>query len=81
MDLVAVTIGGLIIVQAVVLRCAVYSSTRLGEMVFAQLREEFVRQVLTLPLSTVERAGSGDLLTRDDAGCGRDVARRPDGGT
>ena len=63
-DLVAVTIGGLIMFQAVVLRCAVYSSTRLGEMVLAQLREDFVRQVLALPLSTVERAGSGDLLTR-----------------
>jgi ABC-type multidrug transport system fused ATPase/permease subunit len=28
------------------------------------LREEFVDRVLALPLSTVERAGSGDLLTR-----------------
>jgi ABC-type multidrug transport system fused ATPase/permease subunit len=63
-DLAALTIGGLIIVQAVILRFAVYASTRLGERVLAQLREEFVRQVLTLPLSTVERAGSGDLLTR-----------------
>ncbi len=63
-DLVALTIGGLIIVQAVILRFAVYASTRLGERLLAQLREEFVRQVLTLPLSTVERAGSGDLLTR-----------------
>lgn len=63
-DLVALIIGGLIVAQAVVLRFAVYCSTRLGELVLAQLREEFVRQVLTLPLSTVERAGSGDLLTR-----------------
>jgi ABC-type multidrug transport system fused ATPase/permease subunit len=63
-DLVALTIGSLIIVQAVILRFAVYASTRLGERVLAQLREEFVRQVLTLPLSTVELAGSGDLLTR-----------------
>jgi ABC-type multidrug transport system fused ATPase/permease subunit len=63
-DLVALTIGGLIVAQAVVLRFAVYCSTRLGELVLAQLREDFVRQVLTLPLSMVERAGSGDLLTR-----------------
>ncbi len=63
-DLVALTIGGLIVTQAVVLRFAVYCSTRLGELVLAQLREDFVRQVLTLPLSMVERAGSGDLLTR-----------------
>ncbi len=63
-DLVALIIGGLIVTQAVVLRFAVYCSARLGELVLAQLREDFVRQVLTLPLSTVERAGSGDLLTR-----------------
>jgi ABC-type multidrug transport system fused ATPase/permease subunit len=36
----------------------------LGETVFAQLRERFVRQVTALPLSTVERAGTGDLLSR-----------------
>jgi ABC-type multidrug transport system fused ATPase/permease subunit len=63
-DLVALTIGTLIIAQAVTLRFAVYASTRLGERVLAELREEFVRQVLRLPLSTVERAGNGDLLTR-----------------
>jgi ABC-type multidrug transport system fused ATPase/permease subunit len=63
-DLVALIIGALIIAQAIVLRFAVYSSTRLGELVLAQLREEFVRQVLALPLSMVEQAGSGDLLSR-----------------
>lgn len=63
-DVVALVIGGLITTQAVVLRFAVYASTRLGERILAELREEFVRQVLQLPLSTVERAGSGDLLTR-----------------
>ena len=41
-----------------------YSAGALGEKVFARLREDFVRNVLDLPLSTVERAGSGDLLTR-----------------
>jgi ABC-type multidrug transport system fused ATPase/permease subunit len=36
----------------------------LGETVFARLREEFLANVLSLPLSTVERAGTGDLLSR-----------------
>jgi ABC-type multidrug transport system fused ATPase/permease subunit len=36
----------------------------LGETVFAQLREEFLANVLLLPLVEVERAGTGDLLSR-----------------
>ena len=36
----------------------------LGETVFAQLREEFLESVLGLPLIEVERAGTGDLLSR-----------------
>jgi ABC-type multidrug transport system fused ATPase/permease subunit len=36
----------------------------LGETVFAQLREEFLQSVLALPLGDVERAGTGDLLSR-----------------
>ncbi len=36
----------------------------LGEGIFAQLREEFLHIVTHLPLSTVERAGTGDLLGR-----------------
>ena len=36
----------------------------LGELVFAQLREEFLESVLSLPLMVVERAGTGDLLSR-----------------
>ena len=36
----------------------------LGEQVLADLREDFLDRVLRLPLSTVERAGTGDLLTR-----------------
>ena len=40
------------------------ASFLLGETVFAELREGFLARVLTLPLSTVERAGTGDLVTR-----------------
>lgn len=36
----------------------------LGEEIFADLREEFMARVVRLPLSTVERAGTGDLLSR-----------------
>jgi ABC-type multidrug transport system fused ATPase/permease subunit len=36
----------------------------LGERVLAGLREDFVDAVLSLPLGVVERAGTGDLLTR-----------------
>ncbi len=36
----------------------------LGETIFAQLREGFLESVLALPLAEVERAGTGDLLSR-----------------
>ncbi len=40
------------------------SAMVLGERVFARLREDFMHGVMTLPLSTVERAGTGDLVAR-----------------
>lgn len=61
---VSLAIGGFVVAQAVLVRFAVYASSRLGEKVLAELREEFVERVLGLPLSTVERAGSGDLISR-----------------
>lgn len=36
----------------------------LSEQIFARLREDFVGSAVRLPLSTVERAGTGDLLAR-----------------
>ncbi len=36
----------------------------LGERIFAELRENFLASVLELPLVEVERAGTGDLLSR-----------------
>ena len=41
-----------------------HASFVLAEKVFARLREDFMRRVLALPLSTVERAGTGDLVSR-----------------
>ncbi|WP_433497946.1 ABC transporter ATP-binding protein [Sphaerimonospora sp. CA-214678] len=63
-DVVALAIAGFVLAQAVLIRFAVLASSRLGEKVLAELREDFVGQVLGLPLSTVEGAGSGDLITR-----------------
>ncbi|NRQ35749.1 ABC transporter ATP-binding protein, partial [Nonomuraea sp. NN258] len=61
---IGLAIGGFLLLQSVLVRFAVLASARLGEKVLAELREEFVDRVLALPLSTVERAGSGDLITR-----------------
>jgi len=62
--LVAAAIGAFLLLQGTLVRYAVLASAKLGEKVLAELREEFVDRVLALPLSTVERAGAGDLLTR-----------------
>ncbi|OLT11362.1 multidrug ABC transporter ATP-binding protein [Actinomadura sp. CNU-125] len=59
-----IAIAVFVIVQGVLRRYAHLQSAKLGERVLALLREEFVRRVLRLPLSTVERAGTGDLVTR-----------------
>jgi ABC-type multidrug transport system fused ATPase/permease subunit len=69
-DRIALAIAGFVVGQAVLVRFAHLASARLGERVLAELREEFVDRVLAIPLSTVERAGTGDLLTRTS----RDVA-------
>jgi len=63
-DKVAVAIAGFVVVQAVLTRYAKLASAKLGERVLAELREDFVDRTLAIPLSTVERAGTGDLLTR-----------------
>ncbi|WP_319463376.1 ABC transporter ATP-binding protein [Micromonospora sp. RTP1Z1] len=63
-DRVALAIAGFVVVQSVLVRFAHLASARLGERVLAELREDFVDRVLALPLSTVEKAGTGDLLTR-----------------
>ncbi|MBO2454591.1 ABC transporter ATP-binding protein [Actinomadura barringtoniae] len=63
-DTTGLAIAGFVIVQGVLIRYAYYYSARLGERVLAELREEFVDRVLALPLSRVERAGTGDLVTR-----------------
>jgi ABC-type multidrug transport system fused ATPase/permease subunit len=63
-DRLAALIAVSVAVQAAFVRFAHLASARLGEQVLARLREDFVDRVLAVPLSTVERAGTGDLLTR-----------------
>ncbi|MGA7833687.1 MAG: ABC transporter ATP-binding protein [Acidimicrobiales bacterium] len=59
---------GLLFVASLLYALLTYFARRrsyvLGETVFAQLREEFLQSVLALPLAEVERAGTGDLLSR-----------------
>jgi ABC-type multidrug transport system fused ATPase/permease subunit len=69
-DRIALGLVVFVLTQAVLTRFAALASARLGERILAELREEFVDRVLSLPLSTVERAGTGDLVTRTS----RDVA-------
>ncbi|WP_192579631.1 ABC transporter ATP-binding protein [Micromonospora sp. AMSO31t] len=63
-DRLAMAIGGCVLVQALLSRYAQYAGHRFGERAVARLREEFIRKTLGLPVSVVERAGSGDLATR-----------------
>ncbi|MDN0193987.1 ABC transporter ATP-binding protein [Streptomyces sp. S.PNR 29] len=63
-DRITLLIIAAVCVQAVLIRTAMYASAKLGERVLAEMREEFVDAVLALPLPTVERAGTGDLVTR-----------------
>jgi ABC-type multidrug transport system fused ATPase/permease subunit len=61
---IALVLAGFLLLQTVLTRYARLVSQVLGEQVLAELREDFVGNALSLPLGTVESAGSGDLLTR-----------------
>jgi ABC-type multidrug transport system fused ATPase/permease subunit len=63
-DRLALVLVGAVLAQAVVTRFAQRLSMVFGERVFAELREEFMATVTRLPLSTVEKAGTGDLVAR-----------------
>ncbi|GHF52157.1 multidrug ABC transporter ATP-binding protein [Streptomyces mashuensis] len=53
-----------LVAQAALTYWAVQRSCRFGEKVTAEIREDFVDRVAGLPLSTVEDAEPGDLVTR-----------------
>lgn len=60
-----------VLIGAILSYFAEYRARVMGESVFAVLREQLVETVTSLPLSTVESAGTGDLLGRTT----RDVER------
>jgi ABC-type multidrug transport system fused ATPase/permease subunit len=63
-DKVALLLAGAVLLQTALTKWSRTISLVLAEEVFADLREDFLERVVALPLSTVERAGSGDLLSR-----------------
>ena len=63
-DRLAVGLAVAVVAQTVLTWFARRSSFRMGEDLFAELREQFMDRVVSLPLSTVERAGTGDLVSR-----------------
>jgi ABC-type multidrug transport system fused ATPase/permease subunit len=80
-DLVAAAIVGFAALQLVLARFARYAAHRFAERALCGLRDGFVDRVLALPTSTVERAGTGDLMTRssvDMASVGAAVRAAPD---
>jgi ABC-type multidrug transport system fused ATPase/permease subunit len=66
-DRLTVILFGFLIAQTVLTWIARRTSFVLSEQMFAELREDFMYRVLALPLSTVERAGTGDLVSRTTA--------------
>ncbi|HKY24388.1 MAG TPA: ABC transporter ATP-binding protein, partial [Gaiella sp.] len=66
-DKLVAVLAGFILLQTALTWGARRASFVLSERMFAELREDFMRHVLALPLSTVERAGMGDLISRTTA--------------
>lgn len=63
-DQLALALVGFVLAHGILHRFANYTGYRLGERSVAKLREDFVARTLNLPVSVVERAGTGDLATR-----------------
>ena len=63
-DKMALLLVGAVLAQTILTRFAQRNARIFGESVFADLREEFLDTVTQLPLSTVESAGTGDLVGR-----------------
>ncbi|MDI5977386.1 ABC transporter ATP-binding protein [Amycolatopsis magusensis] len=59
-----IALGAVALVQGFAMALGISMVARLGETMLAALRESFVARALNLPLSEVERAGSGDLTSR-----------------
>ncbi|MBV7363099.1 ABC transporter ATP-binding protein/permease [Actinomycetaceae bacterium TAE3-ERU4] len=57
-------LAGIVVFQTVFTYLANYFSVILGERVFQKLRDQLVNRLIHMPLSTVEAAGTGDMLGR-----------------
>src|SRR5262249_43566916 len=66
-DMLVLALAAFLLAQTILTWFARRASFVLSERIFADLREDFMRRVLALPLSTVERAGTGDLISRTTA--------------
>lgn len=66
-DLLVLAIVGFAVAHLVLTRFARYCAHRFAERSLARLREEFVDRTLALPTAVVERAGTGDLMSRTTA--------------
>jgi ABC-type multidrug transport system fused ATPase/permease subunit len=64
LDGLALAVAGVVVVQAVMTFFALRMSTIFGQDLLSEAREYVVRTVLGLPLSKVESASTGDLVTR-----------------
>ncbi|MFE4801865.1 ABC transporter ATP-binding protein [Streptomyces sp. NPDC056708] len=66
-DRLALIILVFALAQLVLARYASYIGHRFGERTLARIREQFADRALALPAAMVERAGTGDLMTRGTA--------------
>jgi ABC-type multidrug transport system fused ATPase/permease subunit len=66
-DTIVAVLAAFIVLQTALTWAARRASFVVSERIFAELREDFMHRVLALPLSTVERAGTGDLVSRTTA--------------
>jgi ABC-type multidrug transport system fused ATPase/permease subunit len=66
-DTLVLILAAALLAQTILTFFARLASFVLSEKMFAELREDFMQRVLALPLSTVERAGTGDLVSRTTA--------------
>ena len=63
-DTAALVFLGALVVQTVFTRITRLKAGVLGEEVLADLREDFLTRAVSLPTGVVERAGTGDLVSR-----------------
>lgn len=64
LNALALTVAGVVVLQTLLTFAARCSAAVFGQDLLAEAREYVVHTVLGLPLGTVERASTGDLVTR-----------------